>query len=149
MVRLRRATAADTEKAYEIIADAAGETFIGTAHLTGVLSREQTPDYNDWWIAEADDVIVGWAGANPGGYHGTNISIAVHEDYRGNGYGHEILHQLICLPEYAGCRLIGHAHRLNVASIRMLEKNAFSFSHDEGTYLLYVRERRPQRFQDL
>jgi L-amino acid N-acyltransferase YncA len=98
------------------------------------------PDWETWnkthrpdcrFVALIADKIVGWAALAPVSgrcvYAGVSeISVYIHEDYRGTGIGNFLLASIICESERKGIwTLQAGIFPENVSSIRIHEKNGF------------------------
>jgi L-amino acid N-acyltransferase YncA len=94
--------------------------------------HEHNDDTRPLWIAEDEQSeIIGWASfqsfyGRPA-YSGTaEVSIYLHEDHRGKGYGKAILiHCINKAPELKLHTLLGYIFAHNTASITLFEKLGF------------------------
>ena len=71
------------------------------------------------------------------------IGYMLHPDFQGSGYMKEAISVVM---EYSWTRLklnevIGNVHRLNAASIALLEKSGFAYSANENDELIYTNKR--------
>jgi L-amino acid N-acyltransferase YncA len=84
------------------------------------------------WLAEENEALIGWASFNNfygrPAYSGTaELSIYLHEDYRGKGYGPKILdHCIAAAPSLQIHTLLAFIFSHNNRSIRLFESRGFT-----------------------
>ena len=100
----------------------------------------EVPDYTEWdrshlkecrLVAEQDNIITGWVALTPFSnrlvYKGVvQVSIYMHEGYRGKGIGSLLLSELINRSEQLGFWTLQSAiFESNISSIKLHEKHGF------------------------
>jgi ribosomal protein S18 acetylase RimI-like enzyme len=66
------------------------------------------------------------------------VDIALLPEYRGDGIGTRLLHELLIEADAAGKSVTIHVERLNPA-LRLYERLGFSLAEDKGVYLFLER----------
>jgi ribosomal protein S18 acetylase RimI-like enzyme len=66
------------------------------------------------------------------------VDIALLPEYRGNGIGTSLLHDLLAEGDAAGKSVTIHVERLNPA-LRLYERLGFALAEDKGVYLFLER----------
>lgn len=114
-------------------------------YLQGIATRQATfqidaPSWEDWdkshlsnfrYVAIVNDIVAGWAALTPVSgrcvYAGvTEVSVYIHEDYRGKGVGKSLLQQLITESEKDNIwTLQAGVFPENISSIKLHEKLGF------------------------
>lgn len=94
--------------------------------------NKHQPKTRPLWVVETDEKIIGWVSFNNfygrPAYEGTaELSIYIHPDARGKGYGKKILQYSIKKAPYLKVHtLLGFIFSHNAPSIRLFEQAGFS-----------------------
>lgn len=104
--------------------------------------KEHTPDHRPLWVVEIEDVIAGWVSfqsfyGRPA-YNGTvEISIYLHEDFRGKKLGKSLLEYAIsACPKLGVKTMLGFIFGHNDPSLKLFK----SFGFEEWAHLPNVAE---------
>lgn len=93
--------------------------------------NKHNPELRPLWVAQLNKKIIGWSGILPfherAAYEATaEVSLYLDEDFRGHGYGREILrHVLKVCPQYGIETLVGLIFEQNIPSIHLFLKEDF------------------------